>query len=116
MTVSWDSFGTERECPICGKQFLSHGEDWGYKRSEIYLCSWSCLRKWDLNHGDRYGMQAVICRMIIDGKSNADIVAATGASKGRIGYWRNKLRVENREEDDDEGTLWLHGECQETDV
>lgn len=38
--------GYERTCPMCGKIFYS-GVDWGYKRGENCICSYSCLLKYD---------------------------------------------------------------------
>ena len=36
------------KCPVCGKLFWCDWPNlWRYKREKIYLCSWSCLRKYD---------------------------------------------------------------------
>ena len=35
-------------CPVCGKLFwCDYPNLWRYKREKTYLCSWSCLRKYD---------------------------------------------------------------------
>lgn len=35
-------------CPVCGKLFwCDYPNMWRYKREKIYLCSWSCMRKFD---------------------------------------------------------------------
>ena len=35
-------------CPVCGKKFdVLWPELWRYKREKRFLCSWSCLRKYD---------------------------------------------------------------------
>ena len=35
-------------CPVCGKLFwCDYPNQWVYRREKTYLCSWSCLRKYD---------------------------------------------------------------------
>lgn len=35
-------------CPVCGKLFwCDYPHLWRYKRDKKYICSWSCLRKYD---------------------------------------------------------------------
>ena len=46
----------ERKCPVCGKVFIAR-EEWVYKRNNEknnwprYMCSYSCLKQWDKEHG-----------------------------------------------------------------
>ena len=36
------------KCPVCGKLFwCDYPHLWRYKRDKKYICSWSCLRKYD---------------------------------------------------------------------
>ena len=36
------------KCPVCGKLFwCDYPNLWRYKRDKKYICSWSCLRKYD---------------------------------------------------------------------
>ena len=36
------------ECPVCGKKFwCDYPNQWVYKRGNQFICSWSCLRKYD---------------------------------------------------------------------
>ena len=54
-------YGAYKNCPTCGKQFfIPYLDDWAYRRykkgaihDRIYICSWSCLRKWDAEHEDK---------------------------------------------------------------
>ena len=56
-------YGAYKKCPTCGKQFfVPLLDDWAYRRygkgavhDRIYICSWSCLRKWDEDHPNRRG-------------------------------------------------------------
>ena len=35
-------------CPVCGKLFwCDYPNLWRYKREKLFICSWSCLRKYD---------------------------------------------------------------------
>lgn len=40
----------ESKCPVCGKKF-EHTDVWaywrGYVNNKIFLCTWSCTRKYD---------------------------------------------------------------------
>ena len=44
-----------RKCPVCGKRFFIYDpSDWAYKRVGkhiTYVCSWTCLREYDRQHG-----------------------------------------------------------------
>lgn len=41
-------------CPQCGKEFVVlYPTQWGYKRGNKYLCSWSCLRAYDKKGGEK---------------------------------------------------------------
>ena len=45
----------EKTCPICGKVFIPHTDDWVYKRRThekvtVYFCSWGCLNKYEQQH------------------------------------------------------------------
>lgn len=43
--------GVEHRCPVCGGEFIPTAE-WAYKkRDRIYFCKWSCMRKWEEEHG-----------------------------------------------------------------
>ena len=56
-------YGAYKTCPSCGKEFfVPLLDDWAYKRyrknithDRIYLCSWSCLRKFDEANPNRRG-------------------------------------------------------------
>ena len=44
----------EKKCPVCGKLFIAR-DDWAFKRPDKYrtqrfICSWSCLKKYDEKH------------------------------------------------------------------
>ena len=36
-------------CPVCGRLFwCDYPNKWVYKRDRVFLCSWGCMRKWDV--------------------------------------------------------------------
>lgn len=48
------SMYTERACPICGKMFHpmpDHSLRIGGEGSRQLVCSYSCMRKWEKEHG-----------------------------------------------------------------
>lgn len=45
---TWDSFGREYKCPICGEKFwISDMGMWTYKMNGKYMCSYTCFRKFE---------------------------------------------------------------------
>lgn len=59
--MEWD-WTIARICPICGKRFYATSKDWAYKQtigrdnghySYEYLCTWSCLRKFQTIEEER---------------------------------------------------------------
>ena len=97
--------GYERACPVCHKEFICRPEIWAYKRpGRVYMCSWHCLREFDRIHGTKWDQQEIIVRMVLEGKTVREIADVTGASKGRIGYWKHKLAVEEPEGPETEET------------
>ncbi len=53
--------GTEKRCPLCGKEFWA-GSEWVFRKTDRktgyikYYCSWGCIRKLEKEGGGRrYG-------------------------------------------------------------
>ena len=88
----------EKTCPVCGKLFITHGEEWGYtgysKGRKKFYCSWGCLRKSEKGKQSPLERRQIIIQAIRDGLTNREIYALTGEDLTRIAYWRKKLSNE----------------------
>ena len=93
------SFGVEKECPICGKEFLFR-TDWGFKRiyfgKTLNFCSWGCLRKWEKSGpiGSKQELRDRICQALKDGLTVKEVSVLLDVKTDRVLYWRQKLKIE----------------------
>lgn len=77
---------------MCKKVFCARDE-WVYVRGKdshrIWLCSWSCLRKWDEKHGIRKPNKAKdeILRLLGEGKTAKEIADALGIRQAMVYYY-----------------------------
>jgi hypothetical protein len=98
-------FGIERKCPLCGKHFITKGEQWSYSRNtggvKVFLCSWKCLRSWQEGHLNAVERRERIQRAIRDGLNNKEIAALLNEKTSKIQYWRDKMEGENGQEESD---------------
>ena len=96
--LSYGFFGSEHECPVCGKTFIRPNDQWQYVRysgnRQLWMCSWRCYRKWDDTHGNKIERREKILQAIRDGLNTAEIARLLGESASKIDYWRKKLREE----------------------
>lgn len=86
---------SEKKCPICGKTFIAR-QEYVYKRigknKMNYMCSWTCLNKWDEEHDRRKGrkpnedMIENIKRMAREGKTAVQISDELGVNVRRVRY------------------------------
>ena len=93
---------TERNCPICGKEFFINGEEWAYKRrdtprgKQIWFCSWGCMRKYEKGEqglkgrGARLNRRDRICQMLDDGLNDREIAQLLGITPTAVAYNRLK--------------------------
>ena len=102
--LSYGFFGSEHECPVCGKIFLRPNDQWAYVRysgkRQLWMCSYRCFRKWKETHGNKIERRENIIRAIQDGLNNGEIARLLGESPAKVDYWRRKLREEQNDETD----------------
>ena len=91
----------EKKCPICGKIFIPHGEDWVFKRRLSnkrmeYLCSYGCTNKFDLQHPKKMAVEQreEIVKLIRKGWKTSDIVRTLGVERSKVRYWQERIAKE----------------------
>ena len=94
--------GTERICPICGKEFWARPEH-VYKRTRwgitVYLCSWHCLNEWDAGHKPKPTHKAIcerkdeIIEMVNKGMNSVQIGKVLGVAPQTVRYHIVKLQM-----------------------
>ena len=80
-----------RECVQCGKEIqVLYPHLWRFKRNGKYLCSWSCLRKYDgkeaedMTLTDKQKLKA--CEMALEGKNTLPYLKEIG-TKNQTAAW-----------------------------
>ena len=100
-SCSW----VEKVCPICGKTFIPHTEEWAYKRkitheNTKYFCSWGCLQNFE-NHREKplaIQQREEIIKLIKKGMSTSDIVRTLGVDRTKVRYWKERVAKEGNGE------------------
>ena len=93
-TCAW----VEKTCPICGKTFIPHTEEWVYKRRvtherTYYFCSWHCLQDFEKNHPKPLAIEQreKLIELIKKGMGTSDIVRTLGVDRTKVRYWKEKV-------------------------
>jgi len=89
----------ERKCYKCGKHFIVPSpEEWVFKRRinnyPKYFCSWSCIRKYDMNQGTKAERQEKIINALEAGSSVEEICKKFDVDRHNVVYWQRKLQKE----------------------
>lgn len=86
----------ERICPVCGKEFYATGA-WGYKRGNIYICRYKCLREYEKgkkvrHHNRRLDKDEVreVRKLLEEGRTTKEIAMIIGARPESIAYYKQK--------------------------
>lgn len=95
--------GTERKCPVCGKEFYAI-QEWAYRRKGVYFCSWGCLRKDEGRNPDRRekgsgipiteAQKREVFERVLRGEHNRDIACEMRISLTPIHKIRRKMKEE----------------------
>ena len=85
----------ERECAQCKKRFLMQSSEWVYRKYqqsyERVFCSWTCMRKWEKNHENRFVQRDRIIQALEDGLTVKEAAALLDEDPRRISYWKKKM-------------------------
>ena len=79
-------------CAICGKEFDALWPDlYRYKRGGTFLCSWSCLRKYDEEKGSGNmtltdKQKRMACEMALEGKNPLQYLKEIGVKNSTVGW------------------------------
>ena len=91
----------EKTCPICGKVFIPHTDDWVYKKRThekvtVYFCSWGCLNKYEDQHPKKIAVEQRedIIKLIRKGYKTAEIVRTLGVERSKVRYWQERVAKE----------------------
>ena len=80
------------KCAICGKEFDALWPDlWTYRRGGTFLCSWSCLRKYDEKKGSgdmtlTDQQKRMACGMALEGKNPLQYLKEIGVKNPTVGW------------------------------
>ena len=79
-------------CEICGKEFDALWPDlYRYKRGGTFLCSWSCLRKYDAMNGSgdmtlTDKQKRMACEMALEGKNPLQYLKEIGVKNPTVAW------------------------------
>ena len=74
-------FVNSKKCPVCKKEFWTlWPEQWAYKRGRKYICSWSCLRKYDNSHEGEERKRDRVTKVTLADKQRAVQIAIDGGN------------------------------------
>lgn len=93
------------KCATCGKEFDALWPDlYRYKRGGTFLCSWSCLRKYDEEKGSGNmtltdKQKRIACEMALEGKNPMPYLKEIGAKNPTVAWdtclnWAKKNNME----------------------
>ena len=86
--------GRERNCHICGKEFLIN-PDWVYKHGSgntlRWFCSWKCLRSYESKQMTKAEKHEAMQRMLEAGKSIKEVAETLNVDSRSVYYWKHKL-------------------------
>lgn len=93
------------KCATCGKEFDALWPDlYRYKRGGTFLCSWSCLRKYDEEKGSGNmtltdKQKRIACEMALEGKNPLPYLKEIGAKNPTVAWdtclnWAKKNNME----------------------
>lgn len=91
-------------CPVCGKAFeVLWPNLWRYKRENVYLCSWGCMRALDDKKGLNRDMKlseeqrTTAINMALNGESPVKYIAGCGINNPSCTWWNLKKYLQKND-------------------
>lgn len=110
MSCIYGTWVNEKTCPVCGKTFIVHSENWAYKfrtgNHFTHVCSWHCYRVQERINEQKRRSRKPINRAILCGKGEeikslltagirpTEICRRLEVSYATINYWKSKMKAE----------------------